>query len=206
LGFSKVPVFFLCHPVYVTQVCWHMPLLCVQWKTLFHDGINQILVGISNSQMAVLIQFNGRLLIFVVGSKIKNKFLITFSLFYLLFETCRVSFHEWIWEISAPSWFYYEKFITMHGHTNVKWSSISVPNVLFTLQVCRWQHCWVHSGHLSSINIYLSRQNTSNLLTLSSFSSSLSVTNLHWNFNGLALMFHGNFSCNCVGLCKHILY
>jgi hypothetical protein len=50
---------------------------------LFRDGTNQILVGISNSPIAVLVQFNGRLLISVVGSKIENKFLITFSLFYL---------------------------------------------------------------------------------------------------------------------------
>ena len=28
---------------------------------LFHDGINQILVGISSSPIAVLVQFNGRL-------------------------------------------------------------------------------------------------------------------------------------------------
>jgi len=37
-----------------------------------------------------------------------------------LSETCRVSFQEKIWEISASSWFYYKKFITMHGHMNVK--------------------------------------------------------------------------------------
>jgi hypothetical protein len=49
---------------------------------LFRDGINQILVGISRSPMAVLVQFSGRLLISVVGSKIENKFLITFSLSY----------------------------------------------------------------------------------------------------------------------------
>jgi hypothetical protein len=30
---------------------------------LFHDGINQILVGISSSPIAVLVQFDGRLLI-----------------------------------------------------------------------------------------------------------------------------------------------
>jgi hypothetical protein len=35
-------------------------------------------------------------------------------------ETCRVSFQEQIREISASSWFYYKKFITMHGHMNVK--------------------------------------------------------------------------------------
>jgi len=49
---------------------------------LFRDGINQILVGISSKPMAVLVQFNDKLLISVVGSKIENKFLITFSLFY----------------------------------------------------------------------------------------------------------------------------
>ena len=48
---------------------------------LFREGINQILVGISNNPIAVLVQFNGRLLISVVGSKIENKFLINFSLF-----------------------------------------------------------------------------------------------------------------------------
>jgi hypothetical protein len=49
---------------------------------LFRDGTSQILVGINRSPMAVLVQFNGKLLISVVGSKIENKFLITFSLFY----------------------------------------------------------------------------------------------------------------------------
>jgi hypothetical protein len=39
-------------------------------------------VGISSSPTAVLVPFNGRLLISVVGSKIENKFLTTFSLFY----------------------------------------------------------------------------------------------------------------------------
>jgi len=49
---------------------------------LFREGINQILVGISRSPIAVLVQFSGRLLISVVGSQIENKFLITFKLFY----------------------------------------------------------------------------------------------------------------------------
>jgi hypothetical protein len=49
---------------------------------LFHDGINQILVEISRSLMVVLVQFNGRVLISVVGSKIEYKFLVTFSWFY----------------------------------------------------------------------------------------------------------------------------
>ena len=37
-----------------------------------------------------------------------------------LSETCRISFQEYIWEISASSWFYYKKFITMYGHMNIK--------------------------------------------------------------------------------------
>ena len=36
---------------------------------LLRDGINQILVGININPMIVLVQFNGRLLISVVGSK-----------------------------------------------------------------------------------------------------------------------------------------
>jgi hypothetical protein len=46
---------------------------------LFRDGINQILVGISTKPIAVLVQFSSNLLISVVGSKIENKFLITFN-------------------------------------------------------------------------------------------------------------------------------
>lgn len=48
---------------------------------LFREGTNQILVGISRSPIAVLVQFSGKLLISVVGSKIENRFLIIFSLF-----------------------------------------------------------------------------------------------------------------------------
>jgi hypothetical protein len=36
-----------------------------------------------------------------------------------LSETCRVSFQN-KWEIAASIWFYYKKFVTMHGHMNVK--------------------------------------------------------------------------------------
>ena len=48
---------------------------------LFRVGINKIIVAISSTAMAVLVQFQGRLLISVVGSKMENRFLITFSLF-----------------------------------------------------------------------------------------------------------------------------
>jgi len=37
-----------------------------------------------------------------------------------LSETCKFSFQKKIWEISASSWFYYTKFVTMHGHVNVR--------------------------------------------------------------------------------------
>ena len=48
---------------------------------LFLDWINQFLVMINSNPMALLIQFKGRLLISVVGSKIENRFLITFNLY-----------------------------------------------------------------------------------------------------------------------------
>jgi hypothetical protein len=49
---------------------------------LFRDVINQILVGISRSPRVVLVQFRGGLLISVVGSKIENRFIVIFSLFF----------------------------------------------------------------------------------------------------------------------------
>jgi len=51
---------------------------------LFCDGISQILVGISSSPIAVLVQFRGRFLISVVGSKMKS----STSLLLLLFVCC----------------------------------------------------------------------------------------------------------------------
>ena len=35
-------------------------------------------------------------------------------------EICRVSFRKYIWKNSASNWFYFKKFITVHGHVNVK--------------------------------------------------------------------------------------
>ena len=70
-------------PVIFEQPCISWCSLFINRLTiiLFHDGINHILYGISSRPMAVLVQFNGRLLISVVGSKIVNKFLITFICF-----------------------------------------------------------------------------------------------------------------------------
>ena len=42
---------------------------------LFCEGLSQILVGVSSSPIVVLVQFRGRLLISVVGSKIEKIFL-----------------------------------------------------------------------------------------------------------------------------------
>jgi hypothetical protein len=54
-----------------------------------------------------------------------------------LSETCRVSFqNKNIWEISASSWFYYKKFITMHGHMNVKKKSYK------GIYRDTWLRCW----------------------------------------------------------------
>jgi hypothetical protein len=36
-----------------------------------------------------------------------------------LCKTCRISFQEYIWEISAFSWLYYKKFSIMYGHMNI---------------------------------------------------------------------------------------
>jgi len=55
--------------------------LLVDIIMLFRDGISQILVGISSSPIIVLVQFSGKLLISVAGSKIENRFLIIFNLF-----------------------------------------------------------------------------------------------------------------------------
>jgi hypothetical protein len=64
----------------IVFISWCSLLISRLTIMLFRDGTSQILVGISRSPIVVLAQFNGRLLISVVGSKMENKFLITFSL------------------------------------------------------------------------------------------------------------------------------
>lgn len=49
---------------------------------LFCNGISQVLIGINSNPIVVLLPLRGRLLISAVGSKIENRFLIIFSLFY----------------------------------------------------------------------------------------------------------------------------
>ena len=49
---------------------------------LFREGINEILVGIGITPMALLVQFKGRLLISVVEPKMENRFVITFIVFF----------------------------------------------------------------------------------------------------------------------------
>lgn len=64
----------------IVFISWCILFIRILMVMLFRDGISHILVGISISPMIVLVQFNGRLLISVVGSKIENRFLIIFSL------------------------------------------------------------------------------------------------------------------------------
>ena len=54
----------------IVFISWGSLFICKLTLILFREGINQILVGISISPIAILVQFNGRLLISVVGSKI----------------------------------------------------------------------------------------------------------------------------------------
>lgn len=49
---------------------------------LFRDGNNQILSEISSKPIPLLVQYSGRLLIYVVGSNIENTFLVIFSLLF----------------------------------------------------------------------------------------------------------------------------
>lgn len=67
----------------IVFISWCILFIRILIVMLLRDGISHILVGISINPMIVLVQFNGRLLISVVGSKIENRFLIIFSLLYL---------------------------------------------------------------------------------------------------------------------------
>lgn len=64
----------------IVFISWCILFIKILIVMLLRDGISHTLVGISISPMIVLVQFNGRLLISVVGSKIENRFLIIFSL------------------------------------------------------------------------------------------------------------------------------
>jgi len=70
---NKFPLFSFHFPRMVF-ISWCNLFISKLIIIIFRDGINQILAGISRSPMAVLIQFSGRLLTSVVGSKIENKF------------------------------------------------------------------------------------------------------------------------------------
>jgi len=63
----------------IVFISWWSLFIKILIIILFRDGISQMLVGISNSPIAVLVQLRGNLLISVVGSKIENRFLITFN-------------------------------------------------------------------------------------------------------------------------------
>jgi len=81
-GLNFVRLYFLNYTLLrIVFISWCSLFINKLTIMLFRDGINQILVGISSNPIAVLVQFSGRLLISVVGSKIEDKLLITFSLF-----------------------------------------------------------------------------------------------------------------------------
>ena len=51
-----------------------------------------------------------------------------------LSETCSISLQKYISEFSAYSWFYYKKFIVMHGQMNVKLDCVvNMPMVGLTV-------------------------------------------------------------------------
>lgn len=65
----------------IVFISWCSLFIRILIIMLLRDGTSHSLVGISISPIMVLVQFIGRLPISVVGSKIENRFLITFSLF-----------------------------------------------------------------------------------------------------------------------------
>ena len=49
-----------------------------------------------------------------------------------LSETCRASFQEQIWEISASSWFYYKKYIKKnYNDENIQLKNFVLHNLIF---------------------------------------------------------------------------
>jgi hypothetical protein len=80
-----------------------------------------------------------------------------------LSKTCRVSFqNKKCWEISASSWFYYKKFITMHGLMNVTyfehtWKYFPPQNLVWFAElggeketfIVTWSYCvlWLKFVH-----------------------------------------------------------
>jgi len=66
-----------------------------------------------------------------------------------LSETCRVSFQEWIWEISSSSWVYYKKFNTMYGHTNFRYLSYWI---IFVIRIRKY------AAHSFCLGCYCTRR------------------------------------------------
>lgn len=77
----KISVFPLCFAPVIVFISLCSLSVSSFSVMVFRDGISHILVGISSSPIAVLVQLMGRLMIPVVGSKVENRFLIIFSLF-----------------------------------------------------------------------------------------------------------------------------
>jgi hypothetical protein len=101
----------------VSKTVWHIPLLCVSWKTP-DDGqrnCSSILILLASCQQTCMTYT-------IAVCTVKNSWLWTEK----LSETCRISFQEKISEISASSWFYCKKFNTMQGHMNIKLSTYNI--------------------------------------------------------------------------------
>ena len=96
--------FFTLHTamVYVVQVCW-------QLASRIRIKLSSFLILLANCQQTCVTYTTA-------VSTVKNPWWWKEK----LSETRRVSFQEWIWEISACSWSYYKKFNTMRSHIKVK--------------------------------------------------------------------------------------
>jgi hypothetical protein len=80
-------------------------------------------------------------------------------------ETCRVSWQNKFWIFDAPSWLFYTKLITMHGHLNIKsvwnvWKQNIYDNISLMKQKFVVSHrykwaprCWGWRSHLDTPHV-----------------------------------------------------
>ena len=107
--------FFTVHTamVYVIQVCW-------QLASRIRMELRSILVLIASHQQTCMTYT-------IAVCTVKNSWWWTED----LSEKCRVFFQNKFWEISSSSWFYNKKFVTKHGHMNIKRYDVIVTAVRF---------------------------------------------------------------------------
>ena len=74
-------ILFSFHFLRIVFISWCSLFISNLTILLYREVINQTIDGISKNKITVLVQFSGRLLISVDGSKIENKFLTTLSSF-----------------------------------------------------------------------------------------------------------------------------